>query len=904
MSTTVLSTKLFAPSRRLGLVARPRLIERLDAALDPRGRLSLISAPAGFGKTTLVANWIDECVRRDPGVRIAWLSLDEADNDLLRLLTHLVAALQGVEKVVGSETLELVRSAPASAVADILIPLVNEVARSAGQIVLVLDDYHVIEAQPVHDAVTFVLDHLPPQLHLMIVSRSDPPLPLPRLRTRGELTEFRAADLRFTSEEADSFLNRVMGLNLSARDVDVLEGRTEGWIAGLQLVALSLRGRSDVSRFIGAFAGTHRFVLDYLVDEVLAHQSDVVREFLLRTAVLDRLSGSLCDALTGRGDGSLMLQSLERANLFVVPLDDQRSWSRYHHLFADVLRARLHGEEPDLVPALHGRASDWYELNGFPEDAVRHAVAGGDFDRAVHLIERQLPAIRRNRQDALLLGWLNALPDDVVRASPVLSVFYGWKLLVSGDLDAVEARLDDAERALAVADADARDNEELRALPMTLAIYRASLAQARGDVTATAVHAQRALEMADPDDHFSRGAAGGFLGLAAWATGDIDLALETFSGAVASLRAAGNVADALSSTVVLADMWVVAGRPDRARGLLDHALRSATEEEAIQGTLAALPIAELHVGASELDRELGDLAAAVHHLEAADDLGDHASPTARGRWFVAMARVREVSGDSEGAIELLDEAEALYRRGFLPDVRPIAAMKARIRISQGKLAEATDWARDHEVSAGDDPSYLREFDHLTLVRLLIAQHRSDPSGSTLREALELLDRLHQAAAGTARAGSLLEIQILQALAQEARGDRTRALDALEEALEQSPAPAGYRRLFLDEGQPLISLLHTAADLGRLGPHPRRLLHRAITGAVAEPATPQSNEAPLTERELHVLTLLDSSLTGPEIARDLFVTLNTLRTHTKRIFIKLDVNNRAAAVRRGRERGLL
>jgi LuxR family transcriptional regulator, maltose regulon positive regulatory protein len=905
VSTTVLSTKLFAPSRRLGLVARPRLVGRLDAALDSHGRLSLISAPAGFGKTTLVGSWIDECVRRDPAARIAWLSLDKGDNDLPRLLTHMVAALQVVDEGVGSEVLKYLRTASASPVADSLTTLVNDVAGSTGQIVLVLDDYHLIEAQPVHDAVTFLLDHLPPQLHLMIVGRSDPPLPLSRLRTRGELTEFRAADLRFTSEEADSFLNQVMGLDLSASDVDVLEARTEGWIAGLQLAALSLRGRSDVSRFIGGFAGTHRFVLDYLVDEVLQRQSGAVREFLIRTAVLDRLTGPLCDALTGREDGSSMLEDLERANLFVVPLDDQRAWSRYHHLFSDVLRARLRSEEPGLMPTLHGRASDWFQHHGFPEDAVRHALAGRDFDQAVHLIEGLLPQVRRNRQDALLVGWLDALPDESIRGSAVLSVFYGWKLMVSGELDAVEERLDDAERAIAGADADAHDKEELGALPITIAVYRASLAQARGDLPAIALHAQRALDMAEPDDHFSRGAAGGFLGLAAWATGDIEVAVETFSAAVANLRAAGNVADALTSTVVLADMWVVAGRPDRARGLLEAALHTATEESDHPGAVSALPIAGLHVGVSELDLERGDLAAAVHHLEAAERLGEHATSTEnRGRWLVAMGRLREVTGDPEGALELLAEAEVLYRRGFLPEVRPIPAVKARIGIGQAKLAEATDWARGHDVSTADDPSYLREFEHLTLVRLLIAQHRSDPGRSTLRDAVGLLDRLHEAASRTARAGSLLEIQILQALAHEAQGDATRALDVLEEALEQSPAPGAYRQLFLDEGRPLISLLRRAGDLGRLGPHPRRLLHSGAAAAVGEPVTLHPNEASLTQRELRVLALLDSALTGPEIAREMFVTLNTLRTHTKRIFTKLDVNNRAAAVRRGHERGLL
>jgi LuxR family maltose regulon positive regulatory protein len=922
MPTTVLATKLFAPARRPLLVARPRLIDRLDAALDPSRRLTLISAPAGFGKTTLVADWIEHSTRRQPATRVAWLSLDEGDNDLPRLLTHLVAALQGVEADVGSEALDFLHSAPALPVEATLTTLINDVARTAGQIVLVLDDYHVIEARPVHEAMTFLLDHLPPQLHLVVASRSDPPLPLSRMRTREELTELRATDLRFTPDEAKSFLNQVMGLGLSAPDVDALETRTEGWIAGLQLVALSLRGRADVSGFIGAFTGSHRFVLDYLVDEVLQHQPQHVRDFLLHTAVLDRLAAPLCDAVTGRADGSVMLEYLERANLFVVPLEEQRAWSRYHHLFADVLRARMLSEEPDLVPVLHRRASDWYEHNDLSEDAVRHALAARDFDRAAYLMELALPTMRRNRQDAMLLGWLNALPDDVVRRSPVLSVFYGWMLMVSGDLDAVEGRLDDAERALA-ATADGpthpapttsantsgstsgADNEELRTLPMTLAIYRASLAQARGDVAGTAQHAQHALEMAGPGDHLARGAAAGFLGLAAWANGDVEPALQTFSDAVRSLRSAGNLADELSSTVVLADMWLAAGRPIQARGLYERALQQATAQGGAQGK--AMPLtADLHVGLSELDRELGNLAGATQHLETAKALGERAAMTEnRHRWFLAMARVHEADGDPDGAIDLLDQAERLYRRGFFPEVRPIPAMKARIRITQGKLSEAADWARERGLSATDDLRYLHEFDHLTVVRLLIAQHRNHADASTIREAVGLLDRLHRAARHSARSGSLLEIHMLQALAHQAQGNRTLALDALERALGQTPEPQGYGRLFLDEGEPMVSLLHAAGERGRLGDHARRMLRVGRPAEDApDPVAPPSRTDTLSDRELQVLKLLDSTMSGPEIARELFVTLNTLRSHTKHIFTKLDVNSRAAAVSRAQERGLL
>src|SRR4051794_12273550 len=447
MPTRLLATKLHVPAPRSQLVSRPRLLDRLG----PLRTLTLVSAPAGFGKTTLLAEWIADTGNCEPDIRVAWLSLDDGDNDPSRFVTYVVSALQTLDADIGSEALSLLADAPALPVDVALTAVINDAATAHVRIVLVLDDYHVIEARPVHQAVGFLLDHLPPQLHLAIASRSDPPLPLARLRSRGELTELRAADLRFTREEAVDFLNRAMGLGLSTDDIVALETRTEGWVAGLQLAALSLRQHEDVAGFISTFTGSHRFVIDYLVEEVLHHQPDDVRDFLLRTAFLDRLTGPLCDTVTGLEGGSAMLAGLERDNLFVVPLDDQRLWYRYHHLFADVLRSRVLQEHPDRVPAVHSAASGWYERNGFAEDAVRHALAAEDFERAAGLIEGALPEARRSRHDAMLLSWLRTLPDDLVRRRPVLSVARAWLLLVSGDLDAVEPWLGEAERQLGVA---------------------------------------------------------------------------------------------------------------------------------------------------------------------------------------------------------------------------------------------------------------------------------------------------------------------------------------------------------------------------------------------------------------------------------------------------------------------
>jgi LuxR family maltose regulon positive regulatory protein len=929
VSTTVLATKLFAPTPRPQLVARRRLADRLDSGLDDGHRLTVVAAPAGFGKTTLLSDWLTHLDGPETHTRAAWLSLDEGDNELMRLSTHLVAALKSAGLGVDPTVLDALRSDSTTAA---LTALVNDVTRASQreprtQWILVLDDYHSISAPEVHEAVSFLLDHLPARLHLVLATRSDPPLPLARLRSRGQLTEVRAADLRFTPTESRDFLNRVMGLDLTAADVHALEERTEGWAAGLQLAALSLQGipeHGEVIDFIEAFTGSDRFVIDYLADEVLERQPGPVRDFLFRTAILDRLTGPLCDAVTGRGDSTRMLEDLERGNLFLVPLDTRRAWYRYHHLFADVLRSRLLAEHPDQVQDLHRRASAWYSSHDLVADAVQHALAAEDFDDAAYLMEGALPEMRRTRQDGVLLTWMRSLPESVMRRSPVLSIVSGWSMLMSGDLDGLESRLDDAEAALAAGAQDqalaARwaDTADLRAAPATISVYRASLAQARGDIAGTVRHARRAVDLAEPQDHFVRGAGFGFLGLAAWAAGDVQEALSTFSEAVRSLHAAGNLVDELDATVVLADMWIASGRPHHARRIYEGALETATSG----GEPYPRATADLHVGLAELDRELDDLSSAKAHLEIARELGKRACITEnRHRWFVVMAQVRARLGDSDAAIGLLDQAESLYRHGFYPDVRPIPAMRARVHIARGDLAAAEEWTRHHDVTSSDVPSYLREYEHLTLVRLLLARHRrgSGPGSSgavepsPLDEALTLLDRLHEATDPT-RVGSVIEIGMLRALTQHALGHRQQALAELGRALAGAPEPDGYLRLFLDEGSPMLALLQDAVSPegvahGELPRHARRLLEAAAmareTGSAGVPPVAQNVLVdPLSDRELEVLRLLDGDLTGPEIARQLYVSLNTLRTHTKRIFTKLDVNNRSAAVRRGHQLGLL
>ncbi|HEV7624712.1 MAG TPA: LuxR C-terminal-related transcriptional regulator, partial [Amnibacterium sp.] len=558
--------------------------------------------------------------------------------------------------------------------------------------------------------------------------------------------------------------------------------------------------------------------------------------------------------------------------------------------------ARLLSEQPQEALVLHDRASRWYERHGSPHDAIEHALAGGSFDRAARLMEATAPSIRRDRQDAVLLGWLGQLPDSTVGTSPVLAVFAGYSRMLAGDFDGAEDRFVQAEGVLdSVTEGERagwREGDEVRTLPATIAVYRASIAQAQGDVERTVRHARSALRLAGPDDHQARGGGAGFLGLAAWAAGDVAGALESFSEAVASLRAGGNLIDALTSTVVLADLWVVAGRPGQARRLYGEALRVAEQ----QGSAVARATADLHVGVSELDLEAGDRDEAARHLEVSSDArGPLGMPESHYRWFLARAALARADGAPTDAIGFLDRAESLYHPGFFPDVRPIRAMRARIWIAEGDLQGAGAWARERGLSPADTVEYRREFEHLTLARLLLASGAPD-------DALGLLDRLHDDADGAGRGGSLLEIRMLQALALRAVGEGSAARGRLAHALQSAPDATGFTQAFLNEGATMADLLRRVADAGGPGSEVAGLLRRA-GGAARSPASPSPAPA-LSDRELQVLRLLDTELSGPEIARRLFVSQNTLRSHTKHIYTKLDVSSRRAAVLRAHDRGLL
>jgi LuxR family maltose regulon positive regulatory protein len=785
----------------------------------------------------------------------------------------------------------------------VLTTLINDLGAVADDVVLVLDDYHVIESREVHDAMAFLLDHLPPQLHLIIASRADPPLPLARLRARGELVEVRAADLRFTAEEAASYLNEAMGLRLTAAEVATLEGRTEGWIAALQLAALSMQGRDDAEDFIAGFAGDDRYVVDYLVEEVVQRQPEDVQEFLLQTSILSRLTGSLCDAVAGASGGRSMLQRLDRGNLFLVPLDDQRRWYRYHHLFADVLQARLLDERPDLMPALHRRASQWYADNGEAAEAVRHATAGGDVQRAADLVELNLASVRRDRQEPLLRRWLESLPDDVIRMRPVLCVAYAGSRLATAETGGVEARLQDAERWVeAIARSDdgrpdgmvAVNEQELAWLPTWTAVYRAGLALAQGDGAATMVHARRALDLRDDNDLLALGAGTALIGLASWANGDLETTHASYVACLDTFERADHVADVLGIAITVGDIDVIWGR-------LGEAMRTYQDALDLAATLDVLPrgAADMYVGMSAIHYARGDLAAAHEDLLRSQGLGEHKGlPQNRYRWRVAMARVREAEGDLDGALELLDEADRFYVSDFSPRFRPVPAVKARVWIRQGRLSEVRAWASREGLAVSDTLTYLREYEHVTLARALLEEFHADRAPAVLDDADGLLARLLEAADAGGRQSTVIEILVLQALSRRLRGDDASALEVLDRALVLAE-PEGHVRVFVDEGQPMAELLTAAGGGART--YARTLLEAWGGAAGAESRrTPDGLVEPLSEREHEVLRLLATDLSGPEIARRLVLSLNTVRTHTKNVYAKLGVNSRRAAVRRAEE----
>lgn len=912
MSRPILATKLYIPPPRPKLVGRSRLTKQLSEGLHRK--LTLISAPAGFGKTTLVSEWLVTC-KRD----IAWLSLDKEDNDLKRFLSYLVAALQRVGADTGKDILGDLESPQSRPSTVILTSLLNEIATKLPAFVLVLDDYHVIENEAVDEATAFFLEYGPPHMHIIMTTRRDPNLPLPRLRVRDQLTELRATDLRFSSAEVSDFLGGVMNLTLSAEDIGTLEARTEGWVAGLQLAALSVRGKENPSAFIQALKGDDRYIADYLVEEVLHRQSERVRTFLLETSILDELSHSLCNAVTKRKDSQEMLETLERTNLFITPLGDEREWYRYHHLFTDVLREHLSKTQGDRVTELHRQASDWYEKNDLPTDAVRHAFAAKDFERAAHLVQWAWPVLRRSRSEPVLTEWLRALPDELIRARPVLSVHYAFALFSSQPglaetyLQSAEGWLDaagehsKARASVKGARQEVVSEEELQSLPGNIAVARAYQAGARRKTAEIVHYAAEALELLPRAEYLYRGSAAVLLGLAHWTRGDLEKAERAIAEGLASMQAANNVSAAISTSYLLADLRLAQGRLRKAKRAGQQALKLAAtrNKPAWQGT------ADVYVVLSEVHLEQNDLATATELLLTGKNLGEHAAlQETRHRPFVAMARVEEAQGKLEAALELLEEAERLYVENPAPDIHPIAALKARLWLKQDRLTDALAWVRERDLSCDDELSYLLEFDHLTLARIRITQYRKASENYLIAETVALLARLLHEAETAARVGRMIEILVLQTLSHEAQGDLPAALMPLQRALELAEAE-GYVRTFVDEGAVMQKLLREAKSRGIAPGYVGTLLAAfdfatqddRKEGAPSKREMDDLTEA-LSQRELEVLHLIAKGLSNQEIGERLSLSLSTIKGHNRNIFGKLLVQRRTEAVAKARALNLI
>jgi LuxR family maltose regulon positive regulatory protein len=893
MAAALIETKFHAPPTHGRLIERPRLDELIGRGM--RVALTLVSAPAGFGKSTLMAAAVERAASE---ATVAWLSLDSSDDDPKTFWTYVIAAVDRAAPGIGRAAAAQLDVRQGS-IELALTNLVNDFSSIATDVILVLDDLHVVEDVGIHRQLMFLLDHVPPRVHVIIGTRADPPMPLARLRARGAMVEIRAADLRFTTDEAATYLTESMGLSLSATNVAALETRTEGWIAALQLAALSLQGREDVAAFIERFAGDDRYIVDYLVEEVLSRQPEDVREFLLETSILSRMTAPLVEAVTGRAGGAATLSALDRGNLFVVALDDQRRWYRYHHLFGDVLRARLLAERASDVARLHQRASDWLESAGDRADAIRHALAGEDFDRAADLIERAIPEMRQQRAEPPLRRWFDALPDEIYDVRPILAVGYAGTMLSTGSDELAGPMLQRAERWLGHDLASSRasgmvvaNEDEFRRLPGMFELYRAGLAKLDGDLSANMAHARRLLDLVGPDDHVERGGAEALLGLGYWELGQLELAERWYDAGMTSLAQAGYVADVVGGAVVRADLKLAQGRLSEARAVYEEGLARATRH----GQPILRGAADMHLGLGDNAYERGDLDAAEVHLAAAEQLGEElAFPRYPYRSRLARARILQALGDVDRALELLAEADVLYRTDFSPDIRPIPAVRARVLIGHDRLAEARAWARASGVEQEAEATYLLEFRLLTLARLLTVD-------GSAADAVGLTGRLLQAAEAADRAGSILEILVVDALARHASGDLDGALRSLDRAIALAAAE-GYARLFLDEGLAMVALMKVGAKrreapaylhelIGANGPTPRR-------------SSPKQGVIDaLSERETEVLRLLQSELGGPEIASELVVSLNTLRSHTKSIYAKLGVTSRRAAVRRAAELDLL
>ncbi len=873
MSGDLLQTKLYVPRLRPFLVSRPHLIKKLNQGIQEGSKQTLISGPAGFGKTTLVTTWV-----RQTEQPIAWLSLDESDNDLTRFLIYFVAALQTVKNNLGQGVLVALQSPGSVNIEAVLTTLLNEIAEFPEDVVLILDDYHVIESQSVDKAITFLLDHLPIQMHLVITSRIDPSLPLSRLRGRGQMTEIRTDDLRFTTDEAASFLNQMMGFELSIQDAAALEARTEGWIAGLQLAALSMQGSGDIKGFVRSFTGSNRYILDYLGEEVLSHQSPKTQDFLLKTSILNRLTGSLCDVLTGSSDGEETLANLERGNLFIVPLDNERRWYRYHHLFADLLRRRLNQTQPELASILHCQASDWYTLHGFQFEAVDHALAGSNFEMAADLIEAN--GLRLIGQGAFtpVQKWINSLPESIVQKRPYLCVYHAWASNFTHQLEAIEPYLQDAQRALKALEPPA-DDDMTRDLQSHIATLRAWNARRQRDNNLAINLLKDAVNRLGDGNPFVRTFIELNLGLAYMDNRELVKAANAFREAVSQGRTSGNELASLIATSHLAATLILQGRLHGAAKLCRQTIRDQlTRHEKPPPTLCMIYLRLGWVLAEWNDVD-GFYTNLTQGVILADQIGYDSVVMAGAR---AMAWEKERLAEQGTILDLSEDVTQIIDRVLTGETNPLPIQTQNTNIYLGDDSYFEVW-----------PGYS---DH--------ARASKFAEEGDVEEALNLLAWIYKSAQAVEGIGLMIEARVREALIYQSQGDMGHALESLGDALSLGE-PEGYIRTFVDCESPMAQLLSEAAVRGIMSDYARKLLAAFRAGEKDDPKP--SHHAlvePLSKRELEILQLIAQGLSNRQIGERLFIALDTVKGHNHRIFGKLGVHRRTEAVEKARKLGLL
>ena len=905
-SERLLITKLHVPPVPPGWLTRPRLTKRLDAALQCR--LTVVCAPAGFGKTTLLSEWIAmQGVRsRGSAPATAWLSVDKEDNDPERFWTYFIAALQTVQADLGRRSMELLETGKAPSIRAVLTTLVNDISEARRDFVLILDDYHEIASKSVHESLAFLIDHLPPQAHLVLATRVDPPLPLARLRVRGQLNELRASDLRFTTHEATAFFNDIMELGLTTDNVRALESLTEGWIASIRMAAISMQGCESIPSFIAEFAGTHRHIMDYLVEEVLGRQKASVQQFLVRTSVLDRLSAPLCNAVTGGENAQEMLDHLQSANLFVVPLDEGRKWFRYHHLFSDLLRDRLQKTQSDRIPTLHRRASEWFAHQGLTSEAIHHALAARDFDRAADLIESvAVPLISQGKISAPQ-AWLEKLPEHVILSRPWLCIGLANVRSARGQLAAVEPLVEAVELMLSRAGAGEtpQDAETKRRIRNHLTSLRIPLMLARGEVNEAINLCYESLERLPDDQATARCMFVLMLGLAHWMRGEMPRAMSYLEDAIVHGQSTGNFFNTLVAMGHLADIHVRQGRLRQAAEASRKAIRLGTE----WGGGEPLPATSYaHICLAQILYQWNEIEEAIHYVNRAIELGRQGVQLTIAVMAVpGLAPLTELTGQTTALSDALDELEgvAAASRSVIMS-RVTSAWRARLALARGDMSGALQWAATRDkpkIDSDEGLEFSLEFEYLMVARLKIARGQ-------LQGVPAILDRVRRRAEAEGRMGSVIEILVLLATTLRAQGRTDEAMTTLQKALSLAE-PEGYIRVFVDAGEPMAELLRSALA--------RQILPDYVSGLLAAFGTATGRDGsvrfsgprlkpamePITGRELEVLRLLAAGASNKQIAQELVLVTGTVKAHLLNIYRKLDVHNRTQAVARARELNLL